>query len=518
MDNDNVKTLHPDYQKRAPQWELMRDIIEGSDVVKAKGEKYLPAPSSRNLVMSLQEQMRYENFKERAVFSDYTAQIKDCLHGIAENKPALINIPDELRKTNILDNVDYQGNSIDQFCSDCLSDLLETGFGGILIDYPEVSMYTSVAEAERANLHPYLSYYKAENIINWQTKIINGIKRLCLVVLKEYVPSPNADEFSHEALERYRVLRLNKFGNFEVQLYTTIDGKLIPNAPKEVIIRGSTLNYIPFIMMPFNAPVKPILYDIALLNIKHYQMSADYQNGVHLTTRPTGYFTGHEPEKDDQGNPLPVFVGADVFWVLPEPDAKVGTCTFAGEGLQHNEAALDRVEGQIVTLSSHIIAAEKKTAENKDSLRIHRQGEDAKLATYVRYVSKRFTDAIKVICSWLDIPTVDVSFSLNADFSTLAFDANALNSIANIFSQGKFPLRSLYYLLQQGGYLEPDMTYEAFVYLLDLENTELSPEEVNIAYKKYKRDGTKLTIEPKDYYSPNNGNDSDEEEEVEGDK
>lgn len=515
LNNTGVTTLHPEYEKRSSQWSLMRDVIEGSDAVKAKGTVYLPAPSVKGNCMTIYEQNRYENFKKRAVFTNYTAQIKDCLHGISESKPALINIPEQLRKTKILENVDYQGNSIDQFCSDCLSDVLETGFGGILVDYPSVSVSTSVAEAEKANLHPYLTYYNAEKIINWKRKVVNGINKLSLIVLKEPIESADNDEFSHNISYTYRVLRLNKAGFCEVQVYTEKKNKVgesnvVPSPAKALVINNKNIDYIPFIMLPFNKPVKPILYDIALLNIAHYQMSADYQNGVHLTTRPTGYFTGHEPKLDKDGNPEPVYVGADFFWQLPEPDAKVGTCTFAGEGLQHNEAALDRVEAQIITLSSHIIAAEKKTAENKESLRIHRQGEDAKLATYIRYISQRFTDALKVICSWLNIPTDDVSFELSADFSNLTFDANALNSIANIFSQGKFPLRCLYYLLQQGGYLEPDMTYQAFVYLLDLENTSLSPEEVDFAYKEYKKKGEKINITPKDYYSPNNNNESED--------
>jgi hypothetical protein len=98
--------------------------------------------------------------------------------------------------------------------------------------------------------------------------------------------------------------------------------------------------------------------------------------------------------------------------------------------------------------------------------------------------------------------TEDVIVEINTDFSNLSFDANAVNSIANIFSQGKLPLRCLYYLLRSSHYLEPDMTYEDFVYLLDLESTSLSPTEVDTAYKKFKRTGQKIKVETSDWYSP----------------
>lgn len=500
-----VQTQHPDYIKRVRQWKLMRDVIEGADAIKGEGKEYLPAPSTAHESYDDYEEMMYNAFKERTPFANYTAQIKDCLHGMIENRPAKIEIPNEMLKDGIINNIDYQGNNADQFFSDCLDDVLQTARGGVLVDLPNVDPGISVKQAEDLKIRPYASYYNAESIINWKWRNINGIKTLCLVVLKENIDAA-IDEFSHNTVVQYRVLSLNKKNIYEQSVYKetkTEDEKSVFTkiSGKPVLINGKTINYIPFVFMPFNEPVKPILYDIALLNIHHYQVSADYQNGAHLTSRPTGYFTGHDPEKDDQGKVIPVLVGTDVFWQLPEPDAKVGVCSFSGEGIEHLERELNRAESQIITLASHIIAAEKKTAENKDAISIHRAGEDAKLATYAKYMSNRFTQVLRIIAEWKGYNPDEVSVELNTDFSNLSFDANAVNSIANIFSQGKLPLRCLYYLLHSSGYLEPDMSYEGFVYLLDLENASLSPEEVETAYKQYKRTGKKMDLPQTDWYS-----------------
>lgn len=507
MDNyEGVRTTHPEYNKRLPQWKIMRDVIEGDDAIKAKGEEYLPRPCTAHEIYDSYEQKQYDSFLGRAIFTNYTAQIKDCLHGMIESRPANIDVPENMKGEKFLRNVDYQGNSADQFFSDCLEDVIVTGFGGILVDLPRVDRAMSVKEAEDKKIRPYFAYYNAESIINWKTVIINGVKTLGLVVLKEEVDKAT-DEFSHVKSEQYRVLSLIN-GIYHVTIYSvgkseTGEETLSHTTPKPVTINGKTLNYIPFVMLPFNGPVKPILYDIAKLNIHHFQVTADYQNGAHLTSRPTGYFTGHEPEKDEKGNVLPVYIGTDMFWQLPESDAKVGVCSFSGEGIEHLEHALSRDEAQIIMLASHIIAAEKKTAENKDAMNIRRAGEDAKLATYAKYMSYRFTQALQVVSDWLGNKDETVSVKLNNDFSNLSFDANAVNSIANIFSQGKLPLRCLYYLLQSSGYLEPEMSYEDFVYLLDLESASLSPTEVDEAYKAYKQNGVKKNVPQKDWYSPN---------------
>lgn len=508
MDNyDGVKTTHPLYQKRLPQWKLMRDVMEGDDAIKAAGEDYLPRPSTAHKSYDAYEEMQYQSFKKRAVFPGFTAQIHDCLHGMVESRPAKIDVPLNMRGDKFLFNVDYQGNSADQFFSDCLDDALETGFGGVLVDLPNVDPNMSKGEAEKRNIRPYLAYYIAESIINWKFKVIKGVKKLSLVVLKEEVNSAE-EQFSHVKKEQYRVLFLNEKGIYCIQIYSMSKGEdgiehLSAGQAKPFTVNGQTIDYIPFYMLPFTEPVKPLLYDIAKVNIHYYMVSADYQNGAHLTSRPTGYFTGHEPEKDPKTQEvIPVYVGTDVFWQLPEPEAKVGVCTFSGEGIHHLEKALDRDESQIILLASHIIAADKKTAENKDAMNIRKAGEDAKLATYAKNMSYRFTQILSVVAKWLGNENEEVSVVLNTDFSNLSFDANAVNAIANIFSQGKLPLRCLYYLLQQSGYLEPDMSYEDFIYLLDLESSSLSPTEVDEAYKNYKRNGQKKDVPQKDWYSP----------------
>lgn len=507
MENDfGVKTQHPEYTKRGRQWKIMRDVMEGDDAIKAAGEDYLPRPSTAHACYDKYERMQYEAFKGRSIFTDYTAQIHDCLHGMIENRPAEIDVPENMKGKKFLDNVDNQGNSADQFFSDSLDDVLVTGFGGILIDLPNVDPNMSKARAEKNNIKPYMAYYKAESIINWKFKPVNGVKKLSLVVLKELVDK-GENEFAHVKSEQYRVLILEN-GVYYIQIYSTAknesgDEVLSAGSKKPFMVNGHTIDFIPFIMLPFNEPVKPLLYDIAKLNIHHYQVTADYQNGAHLTSRPTGYFTGHEPEVDKKsGEVIPVYVGTDVFWQLPEPEAKVGVCSFSGEGIEHLEHALNRDEAQIIMLASHIIAAEKKTAENKDAMNIRKAGEDAKLATYAKNMSYRFTQALQIVSEWMGNKEEIVKVQLNNDFSNLSFDANAVNSIANIFSQGKLPLRCLYYLLKSSGYLEPDMTYEDFVYLLDLESASLSPTEVDAAYKQYKQNGKKKTVPQKDWYSP----------------
>lgn len=507
---DGVRTHHPLYDKRLPQWDLMYDVLEGTDKVKAEGEKYLPRPSTAHKKFDVYELKQYNSYLTHAIFTDYTAQIKDCLHGMGEVRPVKIEVPSKIREKGILDNIDFQGNTFDQFQSDVLNDVLATGRGGIMIDFPKADPNQSELQAEKDEVRPYMAYYNAKSIINWKYKIVKGVKTLSMVTVEEEVDS-SEDIFSHTMTKQWRTMFMNNKNECMYAVYQVSkdptngeETETIIDGPRLITVKGKTIDFIPFVMLPFNEPVKPLLYDIAQLNISHYQLTADYINGARLTSRPTLTFTGHAPELDEEGEPVPVYIGTDIVWQLPEPEAKAYVVSFSGEGITHLEQALNRIEGQIITLASHAISQEKKTAENKDALSIHRQGEDAKLATYLRYVSTRLTAAMKILAGFIgctDEEIQDISIELPYDFSNISFDANAVNSIANIFSQGKLPLRCLYYLLQQGGYLPPDMTYEGFVYLLDLEASSLNPQEVDEAYKMYQRKGVRKELNTGDWYS-----------------
>lgn len=505
--NMGVQTIHPLYRKRSEQWRTVRDCVEGEDTIKAAGPRYLPMQSTASNTYSQEDMDRYNAYKVRAQWINYTSQTLAGIHGMIFRRMPTMQLPEEMKLNGYLDNIDHKGNSLYQFLADSVYDLMQTGFGGFLVDILGTDESMSVEQAEKAGIKPYISYYAAESIINWKKKIINGREQLCLVVLEEHVDC-GKDEFSHDFEKQYRVLDLDESGQYRQRIFCVVEnGAVREEAVRKTIyptVNNKRLDYIPFVMLPFEEPQKPILYDIARVNIGHYQKSADYENGVHLTTIPTGYITGHTPETDKDGHIQDIYLGKDAFLQIPEPDAKCGNLVFSGEGLSHCEEALEKAEQQMIVLGSRIITPEKKTSETAQAAIIHRQGEDAKLATFARNVSEKITRTVQILCNWCEYED-KVSIVLNTDYETMEFDANAVNAMANIFSQGKLPLICLYYMLMHGEYLAPDMTYDDFVYLLDLESSELDAGEVYEAYKIFKESGKQIKTAHKPYEKPDEG-------------
>lgn len=480
----SVTTLHPTYMKRCGQWKVIRDCVEGEDAIKMAGEKYLPRASG-----STDDQ--YKAFQKRARWNNYLAQNLDGLHGlIFRRNPIVTEKDDGLKKSGILENIDRRGTNLYQFLSDTVYDVMQTSFGGYLIDMPKGNGPVTQDVADRLNIRPYIRYYPAESIINWGYQIIDGVEKLAYVVLQEEVESPE-NEFGHTPIVQYRVLDV-RTGTYIQRVFTRVevDKKSEKDSKAEkfeetdypVVINGSTLDYIPFIMMPGDKPEKPMFYDLAMCNIGHYQKSADYENGVHLTTIPTGYVTGHRQQEYEDGSRECVHLGRDSFLMFEEEGAKVGTLVFSGAGLTHSETALNQALSDMAILGSRLLVTEKGTSESADSAKIHRAGENARLATFAKNISEKITYALKIIADWAQLDA-NIRVELCTDYDTLVFDANNLNALANLSEKGRLPIPALFKNLKDGEYLPPEMTLDIFTTMLSLDALGYSPIEQNKIYK-----------------------------------
>lgn len=487
-----VNTIAPQITSSVKyMWELVRDCVRGEKAMKDKAEYYLPRKGG-------QTDSDYYAYKARAKWADYTEQALNAMHGMIFRRAPSVEVPDDEQLRLCLENFNHEGDSLYQFASTSCYDNMQTSFGGYLVDMPQNEEIITMQDAIEKGLRPYCKYYPAEKVRNWKFRDVNGVQQLSMVVLQELVEITTLDEFSHDVEVQYRILDLDENNMYRVRIYrefTDDKGKTSFEQMSEtyVIINGQPLNYIPFIFAPSKTPEKPMLYGLAELNKHYYMQSADYENGVHFTTIPTGYSTGHTPELDSNKVPVPIRLGADSFIQFSEDNARIGTLVFAGEGLQHCETAMEQTMEQVGVLGTRSIAPDKNTGETSDAAKVHRQGENARLATYARNISEVFTKIIQIMADWLKI-SGKVNLQFNVDFDTVQFDPNTLNSIANLSREGKYPLPLVFEALKKGEYLPNGFTFEQYVMLIDLERAGATSLEILDAYTKM-RSGEKFEID-----------------------
>lgn len=476
----NISAEHPLYTKYKGQWSLIRDCVAGDDAIKGGGTKYLPklCRPTRD-----EEDAIYRSYQARAFWVNFTGQALENIHGMIMRRHPTIDAPDLFKKSGILESIDGRGTSLYQFASDVMYDTIQTCFGGVLVDMPNAPDGMTLAEAEERGIRPYLRYYRAEDLINWREG--DGHKgEMRLVVLRETYDD-GSDMFVHTQRERFRLLMLDEEGYYVQRLVTVSKDRRGRDVWEEeridVRVNGERLRYIPFMPLPYNLPEKTMLYDMAKINIGHFQKTADYENAVHKTTLPTGWITGHKA-LDENGEQEQIILGDDTFLTIEEPEAKVGTLVFSGEGLLHSETAIKRAEEQMAVIGTRIIAPEKNVAETAESGMVHMYGENGKMATFARNMGERMSVALTWMMNWCGYEG-KARLDFDVDYETVRMDPNAINAIANLSRENKFPLLCTFQVLQEQGYVDINYTYEDFIYLLELEGQGLTPLEVYDSFK-----------------------------------
>ncbi len=447
----SVKTKHPQYTEFAPIVKLTRDAVKGNPAIKAAGTTYLPADFSDS------DEDRYNVYKERAYFMGVTGQTQDASIGMVFRKPAIIGLSSPLQALS--QNIDGSGQSLDQIARYGVKEVEEAGRIGFLADYPTSEEGITKAEETALGLRPYMSTYAFESIINWKTEVVGGKDTLTMVVLKESIQDPsNTDEFDHEVDDRYRVLRLVQ-GVYTQQIYNdagvAINEQWIPKQS------GKPINYIPFYFAGAanNLPScdMPMLYDIAVVNIAHYQTTADHRENLFVHGQLTmGISTDLSHAEFEAANSNGVTVGAREGIFLGE-SGSLQSIT-APESGALRVALLDLLD-EMRDLGAKKVQAGGQ-AETAEAARINASAQTSTLSTVAMNVSEAMTKCLIDMSLFMGAND-DVSYTLNQDFWEASLDPQLISAVTNLKLNGTIATTDVLYMIRQGRIgVDPDRTDE----------------------------------------------------------
>jgi len=136
-----------------------------------------------------------------------TGRTRAALSGMVFRKDPMPELPEELEEMRF--NADGSGTSLEHIAKEALGSVLDTGRHIFLVDYPTIEDSIDFETEQNIGARPLLLSYNAEALINWKYKKINGRRVLTLAVLVELVHDDAiGDEFDHDIVKHYRVLRL----------------------------------------------------------------------------------------------------------------------------------------------------------------------------------------------------------------------------------------------------------------------------------------------------------------------
>ena len=413
-----IGTAHSEHGAHLAEWSRARDVLAGEDAVKAAGEKYLPRLDS-------QTDEEYGAYRERASFLGATSHtLEEYLDLVFRRAPAMrLEACTKGLQAFALD-CDLWGMDFVRYARRVVGEVLSVGRAGSLVLW------------DGACVRPWVSSWRAEDVLDWELERVGERSTLVRVVLQDG--------------ERLRALRVDD-GACVQDFWVKSDGQwsLVESAG---LRRGDApIGFIPFVFHgPKHSRPEPDrlpLGDIITANLDHYRLDADYKHGLHFAALPTAWVTGF-----DKASPLRI--GSSAAWVSDIPGASAGFLEFTGAGLAYIERAMERIERRMALLGARMLEAPGSGGNDGGQ-----QAQLCGLGSVVSSLNQSLTRVLQIARWWIDGTEPDgagqVSFAMNTDLASRAISADQLSAAVVAWKAGAMSRESLLDLLKRGEVL-PD--------------------------------------------------------------
>ena len=255
-----VESPNAAYQRMAQFWDLITDLREGTYKVRSEHRKYLPQ-------LERETDDSYDRRLSRSNVVPFTQRIEKMLSGMLTRKPVRLDDVSDLVREQLFD-VDLEGNDLNVWLYETARTAISFGHVGVLVDAPK----------EGDKTRPYWVTYSPRNILGWRSEIIDGTRQLTQLRLLENVVEPDG-KYGEKQVKQIRVLERGRY---------EIHRKDKKNSEYKLFDEGemSLKDKIPFAVAYSNRvgfyESRSPLYDIAELNLKHYQIQSDLDNILHI--------------------------------------------------------------------------------------------------------------------------------------------------------------------------------------------------------------------------------------------
>lgn len=461
-----VNTYHPQFLYYSDDWQTCRDARTGEKAIKEAGQRYVPK-------LGAQTDADYLAYLARGSFYGATGRTVDGLTGMLFRKKIIREgMTESLEKFS--KDITNTNTDLSVFATTCVDEALTLSRGGILVDYSDDTAGMTVAQVEEFGSRPFMTLYKANQIINWQTKHIKGYGLvLSRVVLKEtYEYTEPGDEYTVKQTFQYRDLYLDENGLYTQRLFREASpdskGLDVPVDESTPVMNGERIDFIPFVFFndvdnkPDVRP--PALYNMAMLNVHHFQVDVDRAYGLHYTAMPTPYLFGVTQMEAEEGA---FMIGPGQCLRSTNADAKTGFLQVNAQNFDVLYTRQKHFEEQMARLGARMLSPERADAEAAETVAIRNQGEFGVLVRVAHSVSMAITTAMKWCAMWIGEDADKVSVRLSTDFNTKQLDANMLTALVQALQGGQISKEVFFYNLQQGEIIPDSRTFDEEIDSID---------------------------------------------------
>ncbi len=370
---------------------------------------------------------------------------------ITEHDP-LVELPEQMEFLyEQSDEVDTEDKAFSKSLQNQINvEVLKSGRCPILLD-PQDSQ----------NGKPIFIVYSATSVKNWVTSNDEENRgKLLEVMIEENIANPDYSFLNTgENRTKTRYLHLYiKNGVYTVSTYTQNGEDDYEEVITTPSVRGKTLNYIPFVFIGSedNTPSIdiPPLSGIAVNQVKYGQLEALLSHSENHSGAPTFVVSGVDTDS------MPKVTGAGVGIALPDYTSKAYYTTtdtsFMASIRERQLECLAQAQDQ----GANLLGSSKNTSESGEALRLRQAASTATLKSIIGNIGKGIEQLLKMTADWMGLPSSEVSYTPNQEFSTFALTANEQIAMVQSWQSGAISHSTLLENFRKAGMLKPGETVE----------------------------------------------------------
>lgn len=441
----SVSTVSPEMMKLHLEAKIIDDLLGGTKTMRDAGETYL-------FKMPLEEGAAYKNRLQRSTLHPALSETLSQMCGRVFFKPINTSAVNEKIKTEVLTDVDMDGNNLDVFASQWFYAALAYGVSFVLVDFTRTENAKTKADEKAQGARPYFVHITPQSVLGIKCERINGKKQLIQFRYKEYVAVDDG-EFGTKLVEQINVYEIGKVRKFQLS-GNGKDENFLQVDEATLTANSKPLSFIPIV--PFITKKtkhfmigQPPLMELAHLNIKHWQSQSDQDNILNTVRVPLLARTGVE---DDS----PMRIGNSVV-DLPR-DANLFYVEHTGAAIKAGQESLKELEGQMRVAGAKLL--DKTILAMTDSQAREEQGKEISL---LRLYANLFEDAIDLALEyvgvWLGIDetgNVEIGGNIDSDF-----DPNtSMDSVIKLQASGNLSKQTTFNEAKRRGLLGDNVKWE----------------------------------------------------------
>lgn len=453
----------------------------------------------------------YNVRKTRAMscFESFYSHYVDIIVGTALRKGVVL--PQELSQEweEFFKNVNLEGKSITSFAKTLFTEALNGGVAGLIAEYPKVDAQLTKLQARRRGYRPYFSIVKVDDILDCRHDngpiTINDVTsyqtRVSYLRIKSEIRRASADnEHFEEVVPTVVVYDIPEPENPDdpTRVRVRVYEKSMTGNPNEYFLPENgesylSINYIPFVPCYGGKEeafcrARPLLFDIARLNLHHWATCADLSETIHLNSSPLLTGTGIRPDEE-------IYSGSGRSLFSQNEQARFGMISPGMEGAETTLKELARIEASMDRLAAIAMAPGKSQVESGFAKLLDRSQSDSQLAVLVGSLQDSINRALWYASGYDPglYPKIEVTISKN--FIPAKLHSQQVMAINSLYKDAEvIPIETVLEMLEAGEMFEGlhGFSVKKLLEKIGLDGSEMRSQLI----ARFKSDGSDSTDTP----------------------